>query len=318
MRGVFLDYSSVSYNADLDPAQLLSVLPALQLHGESTPIELLERLKKCEVAILNKGSITRDVLVACPDLRLVALTGTGTNNVDLDAARERSVAVCNIRDYCTQSVVQHVFAVLLCLTHRLREFDRAIKAGAWELEQQSLREPGLSIRELSGKTIGIVGFGVLGKAVSVMAEAFGMRVLVANLTPHPLPNRVAFAELLPQVDVLSLHCPLTPETRHLVGTSQLQLMRHDALLIKTARGGLVDCQALANALRSGQLGGAACDVLPEEPPLSGNPLLASDLAQLIVTPHAAWAAREARQRAIDEVALNIVDFLNGGHRNRVV
>lgn len=318
MRSVFLDYSSVSYNADLDPAQLLSVLPGLEFHAETTPSELIDRLRGCEMAIFNKGPLTRDALMACPELRLVALTGTGTNHIDLAAAREQNVAICNIRDYCTQSVVQHVFAVLLCLTHRLREFDRLLKAGAWELENRQLRSAGLFIRELSGKTLGIVGYGVLGKAVGVMAEAFGMHVLVANSTPRQLANRVALDELLPRLDVLSLHCPLTPETHHLIGTKQLQLMKRDAILINTARGGLVDCQALTDALRNGQLGGAACDVLPEEPPLSGNPLLAPDLAQLIVTPHTAWAAREARQRSIDEVALNIKDFLLGGQRNRVV
>ncbi len=214
--------------------------------------------------------------------------------------------------------MQHVWAVLLALTHHVREYDRALKAGAWERENQftMLHYP---VRELAGRTLGVVGWGNLGRGVARVAEAFGMRVLIANRAgAEPQDGRVPLAELLPQVDVLTLHCPITPATRHLIGAAELALMKQDAVLINTARGALVDATALAAALRAGTLGGAAIDVLDGEPPAPGHPLLAPDLQRLIVTPHTAWAALESRQRALDELAANIRDFLAGGRRGRVV
>jgi glycerate dehydrogenase len=264
-----------------------------------------------------------------PGLRLVGLTATGTNNVDLEAARELGIAVCNIREYCTVSVVQHVLGVMLALTHRLREYNQAAVDGTWaRCEQFSV--PGAPIRELTGKVLGIVGYGTLGKSVARAAQAaLGMRVLVAqrpganpaqpaNRANDDDPERVALDQLLRASDVLSLHCPLTPATTGLIGKRELALMKPDALLINTARGALVDLEALAAALRGGHFGGAAIDVLPEEPPLNGSPLFAPDIPNLIVTPHIAWAAFEARQRAVDQLALNIEDFLRGGTRGRVV
>ncbi len=266
---------------------------------------------------------------AVPGLRLVGLTATGTNNVDLEAARELGIAVCNIREYCTVSVVQHVLGVMLALTHRLREYNQAAVDGTWaRCEQFSV--PGAPIRELTGKVLGIVGYGTLGKSVAKAAQAaLGMRVLVAqrpganpaqpaSLANDGGPERVSLDELLRASDVLSLHCPLTPATTGLIGKRELALMKPDALLINTARGALVDLEALAAALRGGHLGGAAIDVLPEEPPLNGSPLFAPGIPNLIVTPHIAWAAFEARQRAVDQLALNIEDFLRGGKRGRVV
>ena len=207
---------------------------------------------------------------------------------------------------------------LIALTHRLREYDRVLKAGAWEHldERRTLNYP---IRERAGRTLGIVGYGALGRGVARNAEAFDMRVWVANRPGDaPVEGRLDLVELPPLVDVLSLHCPLTPAPRNLIGAPELSRTKRDAVLINTARGGLVDAGALAAALRAGRLGGAAIDVLTEEPPVAGNPLLAPDLGQVIVTPHTAWAAREARQRAIDELAANVEDFLAGGRRCRVV
>jgi glycerate dehydrogenase len=176
------------------------------------------------------------------------------------------------------------------------------------------------IRELAGRRLGIVGHGALGRGVARAASlALGMEVLIANRPGGARqPGRLDLDDLLPQVDVLSLHCPLTPRTEGMIGTHQLARMKPDALMVNTARGALVDSQALADALRGGRLGGAAIDVLPQEPPTRGNPLLASDIPNLIVTPHIAWAAREARQRCLDEMAANVEDFLRGGHRGRVV
>jgi glycerate dehydrogenase len=318
MKAVFLDYATVSTGDDLDATGLRAALPDLVVHAVTPDEQVDERIREAEIVLLNKAEITRARIEANPQLRLVALTATGTNNVDLVAAQERNVAVCNIRDYCTPSVVQHVFATLLALTHSVREYDRALKAGAWEREEQftMLHYP---VRELAGRTFGIVGYGVLGQAVARVAESFGMRVLVAaRAGSEPTDGRLALQTLLPEVDVLSLHCPITPQTRHLIGARELGLMKPDAVLINTARGGLVDAQALATALRAGRLGGAGIDVLDREPPVDGNPLLAPDIPHLVVTPHTAWAARESRQRALDELERNVRDFLVGGRRGRVV
>jgi len=318
MQAVFLDYATVSTGDDLDATGLYTALPGLVVHAVTPDDQVDDRIRGAEIVLLNKAEITRARIEANPQLRLVALTATGTNNVDLDAARDHNVAVCNIRDYCTPSVVQHVFATLLALTHSVREYDRALKAGAWEREERFTRVA-YPVRELVGRTFGIVGYGVLGQAVARVAEAFGMRVLVAARPGcEPAEGRLRLDVLLPQVDVLSLHCPITPQTRHLIGVRELGLMKNDAVLINTARGGLIDADALAIALRGRRLGGAAIDVVEQEPPVDGNPLLAPDIPNLIVTPHTAWAARESRQRALDELERNVRDFLGGGRRGRVV
>jgi glycerate dehydrogenase len=327
LRAVFLDFGTVSHD-DLDTASLQRVLPGITLYPTSSDAEVDERIAGCEFILTNKLQITRARMRAVPGLRFIGLTATGTNNVDLEAARELGIAVCNIREYCTVSVVQHVLGVMLALTHRLREYGQAAIDGTWaRCEQFSV--PGAPIRELSGKVLGIVGFGTLGKAVAKAAQAaLGMRILIAE-RPGSVrgrepdtatsigPVRAPLDEVLRTADVLSLHCPLTPATTGLIGKRELALMKPDALLINTARGALVDLEALVAALRGGDLGGAAIDVLPEEPPVKGSPLFAPEIPNLIVTPHIAWAAFEARQRAVDELAMNIEDFLRGGRRGRV-
>jgi glycerate dehydrogenase len=218
-----------------------------------------------------------------------------------------------------------VFALLLALTQHLHIHRDAIRAGAWQASQQfCLFEP--PIRELYGKTLGVIGLGALGGGVAGVARAFGMRVIAARLpwrlsqpagsTGQSAP-RLAMNELLEESDIVSLHCPLTPETTNLINADALQRMRSDALLINTARGGLVDAAALIDVLRQEQIGGAGIDVLVKEPPDDNDILLTSNLPNLIVTPHIAWSAREARQRALDEIVANIVAFANGKERNRV-
>jgi glycerate dehydrogenase len=325
MRAVFLDFGTVSHD-DLDTTQLERVLPGITLHATSTDAEVDERITGVEFILTNKLNISRARMRAVPGLRFIGLTATGTNNVDLEAARELGIAVCNIREYCTVSVVQHVLGSILLLTHRLREYGQAAIDGTWSRSEQ-FTVPGAPIRELSGKVLGIVGYGTLGQAVAKAArDGLGMRVLVArrqgaaaaeSSTPHS-PVRVTLDELLRNADVLSLHCPLTPATTGMIGRRELALMKPEALLINTARGALVDLDALVAALRGGDLGGAAIDVLPKEPPTEGSVLFGPGIPNLLVTPHIAWAAFEARQRAVDELALNVEDFLRGGRRGRVV
>jgi glycerate dehydrogenase len=325
VRAAFLDFGTVSHD-DLDTATLERVLPGIRLYPTSTDAEVDERIAGCEFILTNKLNITRARMRAVPGLRFIGLTATGTNNIDLEAARELNIAVCNIRDYCTVSVAQHVLGAILTLTHRFREYGQAAIDGTWaSCEQFSV--PGAPIRELTGKVLGIVGFGTLGRAVAKAArDALGMRVLVAerpgaqaqDATTMSSPVRVTLDEVLRAADVLSLHCPLTPATTGLIGRRELALMKPEALLINTARGALVDLEALVEALRGGDLGGAAIDVLPQEPPINGSPLFAPGIPNLLVTPHIAWAAFEARQRAVDELAHNVEDFLRGGRRGRVV
>ncbi|HLT03584.1 MAG TPA: 2-hydroxyacid dehydrogenase, partial [Pseudomonas sp.] len=283
----------------------------LTLHSASTPEQIIERLQGAQVAISNKAPLTEQVFAACPDLRLVLVSATGTNNVDLAAARARGITVCNCQGYGTASVAQHCLALMLALATRLPDYQAAIRAGRWQQASQFCLLD-FPIMELNGKTLGILGHGELGSAVGRLGEAFGMRVLIGQLPGRAArPGYVPLDELLTRVDVLSLHCPLTEQTRNLIGARELALLKPGALLINTARGGLVDEQALADALRSGHLGGAASDVLSEEPPRNDNPLLAPDIPRLILTPHSAWGSREARQRIIEQLAENARAFQAG-------
>ncbi|UTW06901.1 2-hydroxyacid dehydrogenase [Pseudomonas benzenivorans] len=315
-RAVFLDHSSLDLG-DLDLSPLEQSLTALQLHDQSTPAQAIARLQGAQVAISNKVPLDAATFAACPDLQLVLVAATGTNNIDLAAARAHGVTVSNCQGYGTPSVAQHTLMLLLALATRLPDYQQDIRAGRWQQAQQFclLDHP---IVELDGKTLGLLGHGELGGAVARLAEAFGMRVLLGQLPGRPpREDRLPLAELLPQVDALTLHCPLTAATANLIGEYELGLMKPGAFLINTARGGLVDEQALAAALRRGHLGGAATDVLTQEPPRDGNPLLAADIPRLIVTPHSAWGSREARQRIVMQMAENAQAFFAGAPR-RVV
>jgi glycerate dehydrogenase len=316
LKTVFLDYDTVATD-DLDTTRLREAAGELVLY-ESDESKIAERIRDADVALLNKLELTRELLFGAPRLKLVALAATGTDNVDLVAARDRGIAVCNVRAYCTASVVQQVWGLILSLTQHVYEFSRLSKDGSWARDEAGTVFSH-RIRELNGRIFGVVGWGELGRAAARVAETFGMRVAIANRPGEPSqPGRVNLDELLAQADIVSLHCPLTHATRGLIGARQLGLMKTDALLINTARGALVDSAALAAALKAGRLGGAGIDVLPQEPPVDGDPLLDSQIPNLLVTPHIAWAAREARQRCIDEMAANIRDFRDGGRRGRVV
>ena len=309
-RAVFLDHTSLDLG-DLDLGTLRESFGELVLHASTTAAQVAERLKGAQVAISNKVVIDAGTFAACPDLKLVLVTATGTNNVDLISAREHGVTVCNCQGYGTPSVAQHTLLLLLALATRLPDYQQAVHQGLWQKSKQFCLLD-FPIVELEGKTLGLLGHGELGGAVARLAEAFGMRVLLGQIPGRPArADRLPLTELLPQVDALTLHCPLNDNTRDMIGAHELSLMKPHAFIVNTARGGLINEQALADALRNGHLGGAASDVLSVEPPVAGNPLLAGDIPRLIITPHSAWGAREARQRIVSQITENAQAFFAG-------
>lgn len=309
MKALFLDASSLDFG-DLD---LESLQQRVNLH--CYPLtdsgQVPQRSQGADILIVNKVVLDSAVLEQLPDLKLILIAATGTNNVDLDYAGAHGIRVCHCQGYGTASVVQHVFSLLLALSTRLLDYDRSVREGAWERSDQFCLLD-FPIMELAGKTLGIVGYGELGKGVARLARAFGMEVLLAQRPGgQEQPKRLALEALLPRVDVLSLHCPLTDSTRNLIGRRELYLMKPGAILLNVARGGIVDEEALAEVLLAGHLGGAGVDVLTQEPPKGGNRLLQGDIPHLIVTPHCAWGSLESRQRIVEQLAENIRAWQDG-------
>lgn len=317
MLGVFLDRDTVD-TGDMDLAALEEALPDWEYYGRTEPDQIAERIAAAQVVLTNKVVLDGDTLADAENLELVCIAATGTNNVDLDAARSLNIAVCNVAGYSTPAVVQMTFAMILALRCRLFEHAGAVRDGRWAQSPQFclLDYP---FHELRGEILGIVGYGAIGKTVAQIGQAFGMDIMVAARPGRDdtRKQRAPMGDILKTADVVSLHCPLTAETRGLIGESQLHAMKPGALLINTARGGIVDEAALAQALRDGHLAGAGIDVLPQEPPPVDHPLLAPDIPRLIVTPHVAWASREARQRLVNELAANIRAWREGTARNVV-
>ncbi|MDH4071855.1 MAG: D-2-hydroxyacid dehydrogenase [Gammaproteobacteria bacterium] len=318
MKAAFLDFATVA-SAELDVSPLSNLTGTFDAYDCTAADEVAARIADCEFAYINKVRMTREVIEGAKRLRFIGLTATGVDNVALDAAKERGVAVANIRAYCTNSVVEHVFAMLLSLSRSIGPYRDSVRRGDWATAANfcMLDHP---IRELSAMSIGIVGYGELGQAVAGVARAFGMRVLVSGRPGAGAAgvDRIAFETLLETSDVVSLHCPLTEETRGLIGAPEFGRMKRNAILINTARGALVDSAALVDALENETIAAAGIDVLPQEPPVGGDPLLDYDGDNLLMTPHIAWATVEARQNAINETAANVAAFLAGGDRNRIV
>lgn len=306
-RAVFLDFASLQ-PADLDLQALLELPVELILHEQTTPAETASRLRDADLAITNKTVIDERVMAACPRLRFIAVTATGTNNIDMAAAAARGIRVANVRSYGTHAVAQHTFALMLALCNRLREYSRDAVNGRWSASPTFCLMD-YPVRDLDGSTLGIVGYGELGREVARLAEAFGMRVLVAEGHRGAEPGRVPLPRLLAEADIVSLHTLLNADTEKLINAERLEQMKRGALLINTARGGLIDEAALLAALRSGQLGGAALDVLSVEPPPADHPLLRADLPNLLITPHCAWVSRGARQRLLQATVANIRSFI---------
>ncbi|MDX1456661.1 MAG: 2-hydroxyacid dehydrogenase [Marinobacter sp.] len=320
MKAVFLDAMTLGGDVDLKPIE--RVADELVTYDRTAPDQVLQRLRGHDTVLTNKVVLTRAHFEACPGLKLVAVVATGVNNVDLEAARDHGIRVVNVVKYGRSTVAQHTMALMLALATRLLDYQRDVQTGKWAASEMFCLM-GHPIMELEGRTLGIVGYGDLGQGVAERARAFGMKVLLGARPGQPRGEvdgypRLPLDELLPKVDVLSLHCLLNEQTRHMIGARELERMPSHALLINTSRGGLVDEQALADALRAGTIGGAGFDVLTEEPPRHGNPLLAEDIPNLIVTPHSAWASQEARQRIVWITASNLEGFRSGTSAHYVV
>jgi len=285
-------------------------------YGKVAQDALLACLDGASIAIVNKTPLHAEALGALPGLRLVAVAATGTDNVDLAACAARGITVSNVRGYAEHTVPEHAFALILALRRNLIAYGQDVKRGLWQ-KADTFCLAGHPVRDLHGATLGIFGEGSIGQGTARIGRAFGMRVLFADHAPPRSPG-VEFtpaAQVLAEADIVSLHLPLTAETRNLIGARELALMKPDALLINTARGGLVDERALADALRNGSIAGAGFDVLSAEPPRQGNPLLDLDLPNFILTPHVAWSGRQAMQALADQLMDNVEAFVRGAPRN---
>lgn len=281
--------------------------------------EIAAHAAEADVVISNKVPLSRDTIAGLPNLKLIAIAATGYNHVDLEACRERGVAVCNIRHYGDHTVAEHAFMLMMALMKNLPAYQRDVAAGVWSQSRQFCHF-GAPIREVRGATLAIVGSGGIGGRLAEMARTFGMEVVFAErkAAGEAREGRVPFAEALARADVVSLHCPLTDETRGMIAQPELMAMKPGAILINTARGGLVDEADLVAALKYGQLGGAGFDVLSSEPPSPDNPLLKARLPNLIVTPHVGWASGEAMGRLAAQLVANIEAFARGEKVNRLI
>ncbi len=304
----------------LNPGDLkwdaLEALGACTVYDRTLPEERVARAKDAEAILVNKVIVDRALMEQLPKLKYVGVLATGYNVVDLAAAKERGIVVTNIPAYSTPSVVQHTFALLLELTQHVTLHADAVRNGEW-CRAKDFCFTKTPLIELSGKTLGIVGWGAIGKSVARVAQAFGMNVIVNSRTRFESDATpwVELDELLARADVVSLHCPLTPQTQQLINAERLARMKPSALLINTGRGPLLDEQAVADALNAGRLAGLAADVLSTEPPKPDNPLLAAK--NCIVTPHIAWATQAARQRLYDIAVNNLKAFFAGRPVNQV-
>jgi glycerate dehydrogenase len=288
-------------------------------HTQTSPAEVVERLKDATIAITNKVALRESELSQLPDLKCIAVAATGVDIIDLDYCRRRNLPVSNVRNYAVHSVPEHVLMLALSLHRNLLSFREDVERGAWA-EASGFCLLTHTVRDLHGSTLGIIGYGALGQAVGKLAEAFGMRVLISEHkhARQIRAGRTSFEEVLRASDIITLHCPLNAETRGMIGGAEFRMMRREALLINTARGGLVDENALVEALRSGLIAGAGFDVLTKEPPRDGNPLLDLNLPNFILTPHVAWASDEAMQTLADQLIANIEAFVSGEPQNLVM
>ena len=307
MRAIFLDFGSVT-RGDMDCSALERAISPWQFHHNSCEAEVPERIRHAEVIVSNKVFISRAAIQAAKNLQLICVAATGYNNVDLIAAADHHIPVCNVRGYATASVAQHVMMLMLDLARHFVDYQALIKRGGWQAST-FFCPLDFGIQELSDKKLGIIGYGELGQAVAKLAQAFGMQVLIAeHKNQQPRPGRMAFDAVLREADFITLHCPLSQHTHELISRREFELMKPSAYLINTARGGLINEMDLLECLNSDGIAGAAIDVIQGEPPGKDNLILRQQPRNLIVTPHIAWASKESRQRLLDLLAENIVNF----------
>ena len=285
-------------------------------YDQTQPQQVVERIGDADGIVVNRVVISREIMQHCPNLKYIGTFGTGYNNVEVEAAKELGIVVCNAPGYSTMAVAQHTIALLLEVVGRVGQFDAFVRSGIWGKEGYA-NIASMPTYELCGKTLGILGAGEIGRQVAHLGQAFGMHTLAYRRTP-PKESTITYVDLdtlLSQSDVLSLHCPLTPETYHIINTNALQKMKHGAILLNTARGDLLDEQAVAQALDCGTLLGLGVDVLSKEPPEEGHPFYRHPHA--VVTPHIAWIPHETRERLLHIVEENILQFIKGTPQNVV-
>ncbi len=316
MRAVFLDQKTFNQNISLSAIE--SEVTSLECYPTTDENTLFERCINAEIIITNKVVLNEDTLKSLPSLKLICITATGTNNVDLIAAKKLNIAVTNVAGYAKQSVTQYVFSQILEYFSQTTHHHKNVENGLWS-KSETFCALGNEINEVADKTIGIIGYGNLGATVETIAKAFGMNVMIAEREGSQTlrPNRHSLTDVLQQSDIITLHCPHTPETEHLINQQTLSLMKPSAMLINTARGAIINNNDLLNALTNKTIAYAVLDVLDCEPPPSNHILLVNQPKNLKITAHIAWATNQAQQRLLELVGENISHYKQGKQRNRV-
>jgi len=316
MRAVFLDYQTFSQSIDL--SAINQVVSTLERHATTSPSQVVQHSANAEIILTNKVELSRETLSQLPDLKLICITATGINNVDIAAAKALGIAVTNVSGYAKNTLAQYIFAQLLAHFSQIEHHNRNTQQGLWQKSETFCVHGNGSI-ELAGKSIAIIGYGALGQKVADIAKAFDMTVLIAERPGATTirPERMAFLAAIEQADIISLHCPQTPETQGMFNAELFARMKTSAILINTARGALINNQDLLSALNNDEIACAILDVLEQEPPPKDHILLAAQSPKLKITAHIAWASQQAQQALLNLVATNITAFKQGELANRV-
>ncbi len=313
---VILDYATLLQNNDIS-LECFEKFFEVRKYPLTLDEKAIERIGDAEIVLCNKVKITREVMEKCPNIEYIGLFATGYNNIDIECAREKGIAVCNAGSYSTEAVSQHTFALILYFFNKVAQYNKAVSDGEWSHSETFSYFP-YTVSELAGKTMAVIGYGSIGKQTAKLADDFGMKVIISTRTkPENCKyEQVTTEEAFRRADVLTVHCPLTPQTENLICRKNLELMKPSAIVINTARGGIVNEQELADALNNGVIAGAGLDVLREEPMSETTPL--KNAKNCIITPHIAWAGIETRKRVVEIAKDNLLSYLNGVRRNRIV
>lgn len=313
---VILDYATLLQNNDIS-LECFEKFFEVRKYPLTPDEKAIERIGDAEIVLCNKVKITREVMEKCPNIEYIGLFATGYNNIDTECAGEKGIAVCNAGSYSTEAVSQHTFALILYFFNKVAQYNKAVSDGEWSHSETFSYFP-YTVSELAGKTMAVIGYGSIGKQTAKLADDFGMKVIISTRTkPENCKyEQVTTEEAFKRADVLTVHCPLTPQTENLICRKNLELMKPSAIVINTARGGIVNEQELADALNNGVIAGAGLDVLREEPMSETTPL--KNAKNCIITPHIAWAGIETRKRVVEIAKDNLLSYLNGVRRNRIV